>query len=680
MKSFLSLILASALQAAPLPLDVVKNTAREIDEFLILSQQKQSIKVNPITDDPTFLRRAYLNIAGRIPSHDEAKYFLESPDPEKRSNLIESLSQGEGMKSRLFNYWADLFRLQSNNEASGLGWHVWLRDAVDNNMPYDEMVSAMLSADGHAASNPAAGYYLRDRGMLLDNVSNTVQVFLGHQIGCAQCHDHPFDTFTQMDYYQLAAFLGGTEYKFEEGRDKVREVVMDGNKLPTRQDLSQMNLKDRRKLLKERGKNGSLKKEAKAIGQVFRYHNRNALMTNTSKDLKLPEDYKYEDGEPGEKIQTRTIFGEKLKNVPPEERKEAFADWVTGEDNPFFTKVIANRFWDYVFGAGIVPELDNWSNSPDPIYPEVMAILEKAMKATDYDVFQFLRILYHTQLFQREVSTDEPSMGQPFHFSGPVLRRLSAEEIRDSFITISSGVVDDNHNTGLEEAWNTYAESYSVLMNATPDQIKDIAKAGEAAEKARRAAQAEGARLRTAMREAKEAGEFAKLKRLTDKAKELRKNTGKKGMLKGDDSQLLAKVGPAIARRTPRAQSSYSPFEMRSSEIPSPSRGNSLEREFGASDRETPSAGHTKATVPQTLRLLNGFETSLLTSRKSNFAQSFKSLKTPEERLDFLFLSLYSAKPTAKEKTTFLPEVQSEQSARTFSQAILTSNRFLFVQ
>ncbi|MGC6425452.1 MAG: DUF1549 domain-containing protein [Akkermansiaceae bacterium] len=680
MKILLSLALVSAVTAKPLSLDIVQNTARQIDETLLLEQKELNLSANPIANDSTFLRRSYLNIAGRLPSTEEAREFLESTDSDKRTALIETLSSGNGKNSRLFNYWADLLRLQTTAESSGLGWHVWLRESVDQNKPYDKMVHEMLSAEGHAADNPAAGYYLRDRGMLLDNVSNTVEVFLGHQIGCAQCHDHPFDTFTQMDYYQLAAFLGGTEYKFSDAQDKIREVMRSGKPaLPSRAELARMSKKERKKSLKDRS-SGKAREEARKIGQVFRYHNRNALNTNTSKELKLPADYKYEDGEPGEAIPTRTIFGEKFKNVPPEDRKQVFADWVTSRDNPFFTKVIANRMWDYVFGAGIVPEIDNWSNSPDPLYPETMALLESAMKATDYDIAQFLRILYHTRLFQREVAAEEPEMGQPFHFRGPVLRRLSAEELRDSFITLNAGNVDDNRNYGLAEAWNKYAGAYQVLMDATPQQIKQVANAGAEAEKARRAAQAEAAKLRTEMREAKEAGNFAQVRKLSQKAREVQQKMRKKAYLGSEGSDFLSKVAPAVSRRSPRPKQSHKVFEMRSSELPSPARGNTLSREFGASDRETPSAGHTKATVPQSLRLLNGLETSLLTSKKTQFAKNFSRLGTPEERLDYLFLSLYSAKPTPQEKAAFLPEMKTSESSAVLARAILTSNRFLFVQ
>ena len=234
MKFLLPLILTiPAVFAKPLPLEVVRNTARELDEILLQGQQAQSVQANPIVNDATFLRRTYLNIIGRLPTSDEARSFLESGKEDKRTKLVDTLVESPGFNSRLFNFWSDLLRLKTREDSHGLGWHVWMKNAVEDNMPYDEMVGEMLAAEGHVANNPAAGYYLRDRGMLLDNVSNTVQVFLGQQIGCAQCHDHPFDDTTQMEYYQLAAFLGGTEYRFEEGRDKIKEVIgFDPNKRP----------------------------------------------------------------------------------------------------------------------------------------------------------------------------------------------------------------------------------------------------------------------------------------------------------------------------------------------------------------------------------------------------------------------------------------------------------------
>ena len=687
MKKLLPLLLVPLAHAAQLSDEVIRNTAREIDEILLAGQKAQKITPMPVADDATFVRRSYLNIIGRLPTAEEAKSFLDSNAKEKRADLVDTLVTSPGMKSKLFNYWSDLLRVKTNSETSGLGWHVWLREAVETNMPYNKMVHSMLAANDHAAENPAAGYYLRDRGMLLDNVSNTIQVFHGQQIGCAQCHDHPFDTTTQMEYYQLASFLSGTEYKFEGARKKIAEVVgVDVDSANRKMGQQKFNKKDKKEYQKQKAemakKKAQLSKkrnEARDIATVFRYHNRNALSDNPRKTLKLPDDYQYEDGDPGEVVDPQFLFGKKVGDVPPAKRREVFADWATSKDNKYFTKVIANRLWAYTFGYGVVPALDDWSNSPDPLYPELVTYLEKVMKATDYDVQQYLRILYHTKLFEREVSRTEPTQGFSFDFNGPILRRMEAEEIRDSFVTLASGNIDDNKNYALKESWDSYVESFEFVMNASPKQIREIDDAADKAELDRRKFQKDTAELRAELRVAQENGQTKRVQSINLKLKELRDKASKKYRNK-NMSDTTMKAQAAVARRYSPKKPSHSQTQMRASELPAPQRGGTFVAEFGGSDRETPSSAHTQATVPQTLRLLNGTETALLLNKKGEFAKTVSKLETPEERLDHLFLALYSAYPTKEEKLAFLPEVESLPSTQAFARAMITSNRFLFVQ
>ena len=668
-------LLASPLLAKELPLKVVQNTAREIDSLLADGQKKHEVKATKITDEPTFLRRTYLNIAGRIPTPQETKNFLSSTSENKRTELIENLVGGPGQKSKLFNFYADLLRLQTNSESHGLGWHVWIRDAVNENMPYDKMIHAMLSADGHAANNPAVGYYLRDRGMLLDNVSNTVQVFLGHQIGCAQCHDHPFDKYTQMDYYQLASFLGSTNYQSLETRQKIAQTV-GINPEAMRKRIKERQGRKQKITPAERKQMQKKKEEARDIASFFRYHNRNALHDAPGKTLKLPEDYAYEDGEPGETVSPRTLFGKKYENVPVGERREAFAEWVTSRDNPFFSKVIANRLWNEVFGYGLVPTLDDWSNAPETAYPEVMEALDKAMKICDYDVQQFLRILYHTTLFQREASPTEPSPGFSFEFAGPVLRRMSAEEIHDSFLVIARGDIDTMTNDSLKDSWDSYAKSFKFLMSADKEQIMKFDDAFDKNEKSRIENQRKIATLGKQAREARNSGDMQKARKLYADVQKLKSQFKKNYSPRGGDPDLKM-AAPASMRRIRGTKNN--PF-LRASEQPTPFRGGTLVQEFGGSDRQSPDAAHTEASVPQALRLLNGKETAMLLMRRGGFDRKVKKQDNPEEILNFLFLSIYNTYPTEKEKEQFLPLVQDQESLHSLAQAMITSNRFLFVQ
>ncbi|MEO1858192.1 MAG: DUF1549 domain-containing protein, partial [Rubritalea sp.] len=164
---------------------MITNTAAEIDYIIENANKVKGIEANPIIDEATFLRRAYIAVIGRIPTYLETKSFLDNRAPTKRTELIDLLVYSPGYDSQMFNFYANLLRLQTNREQHGLGWHLWLKKAVSDNKPYDKMVFDMLSATGHCTENPAVGYHLRDRGMLLDNISNTAKIFLGTQIGCA---------------------------------------------------------------------------------------------------------------------------------------------------------------------------------------------------------------------------------------------------------------------------------------------------------------------------------------------------------------------------------------------------------------------------------------------------------------------------------------------------------------
>ena len=189
--------------------------ADRIDQFIEAGYAANDVEAHPEVSDETFVRRIYLDIAGRIPTREESKTFLADTGANKRNRLINQLLESEAYVHHFFNYWSDLLRAKTrisgngNSTPAGMAYLEWIKDALRDNMPYDEMARALIAADGQSWNNGAVGYYLRDYGMPLDNLALTSQVFLGTQIVCAQCHDHPFDEWTQMDYYKMAAFTYG---------------------------------------------------------------------------------------------------------------------------------------------------------------------------------------------------------------------------------------------------------------------------------------------------------------------------------------------------------------------------------------------------------------------------------------------------------------------------------------
>ncbi|MEO5713425.1 MAG: DUF1549 domain-containing protein [Luteolibacter sp.] len=663
--------------AKPLSENVVAQAAARIDQLLDEDLARAKLKPNPLADDATFLRRSYLGIVGRIPSAEEASAFLQDASPKKRDALVERLVASPGFDSHLFNWAGDLLRVQTRQDQFGLGWHVWLRKSLADDKPWNVLVSEMLSSSGHCTTNPAVGYYLRDRNMLLDNFSNTMQVFLGRQIGCAQCHDHPFEDWSQREYYQMAAFGGGVQYRSAEARATVRKVVGEvssANAAPVppvadgAPPVKKAAKADPQVQQQRREKEKLSRKLTNQFNPLFKDLDKNAILDEPNSKLRLPADYKYKDGKPGEVVPPETLFGPKVANVVPSDRRESFAAWVVSPENPYFTRTIANRLWQRTFGHVILgTAVDDLKDDSPSFHPEVVKYLETTMKGAHYDLRQFLRILYRTRLFQRECLAAEPAMGEPLAFQGPLLTRMSAEQLYDSFIVLSRGDVDDTAAPGLVEAWEAYGKQLSSLLHAETRDLVILAESAKQGEERFRKAQVD---LRTAQ------------KVLADAASP---DARKKAQTDLQDARRQVQEARAQAEPLKSMPGKNKPVErnqgfLRASEQPAPFNPGSLVREFGGSDRHTPSSGNTQATIPQALALLNNPKTDIIDGKRSHLSKALLKLPSPEARLDYLFLTLFARHPAAQEKQRYLSAAGNDTTLRDLASAMLTSNRFIFVQ
>jgi hypothetical protein len=673
----LLLVCPFAADAKPLSDKVVEQAASRIDRLLSADLKKAGLKENQRIDDATFLRRSYLGIIGRIPSEAEARQFLENPASDRRDKLIDDLVSSPGFDSHLFNWTADLLRLQTKQEQFGLGWHVWLRKSVAEDKPWNTMISEMLGSSGHCSTDPAVGYYLRDRNMQLDNFSNTMSVFLGRQIGCAQCHDHPFDDWSQYDYYQMAAFGGGIEYRSSEAQEFVRKTTM-ALAPPELKSTSTISTTRKDPAYKQQVKEQLREKQrfeknlSNQFRPLFKDFNKNAIVDDKSSALRLPEDYKYKDAKPGDAVPVATLFGEKIVDVEPENRKTAFASWVTSPNNPYFTKVIANRLWARTFGHGLVDPVDDWRDDSATVHPELLAFLETMMKGANYDMRQFLRILYHTQLFQRECLTEEPSMGVPPVFQGPVLTRMSAEQLFDSFLVLTRAKVDDKSSPAFTKSWDTYCNQVSGLLNVEPHELLVLAESAKQGEALQRAAQSDQRAAQKAMADAKTPEEKVKARADFDKARTRDRDAREQAdPLSSMQMGMMDMMG---------GQDRKGASGLRASELAAPFKPGSLVREFGGSDRQTPSSSVATATVPQALALLNDYKTDIVSGKKSRLGQVLSQIDSPEKRLDCLFITLFSEFPSEKEKQKYSDLAKNPVALRDLTRAMLTSNRFLFIQ
>ncbi len=403
---------------------IALKSAQEIDRLVEANYQKHKIAPNENTSDAEFVRRIYLDITGSIPSYPQTQKFLGTKDPDKRSLLIDELLNGDAYAGHFYNYWADVLRYTDslNGNVRGEPFRQWIKQSLAENKSWDKMVLDMMTAEGLVWQNPATGYLQRDANMPLDNMNNTVRIFLGTRIGCAQCHNHPFDRWTQKEFYQMAAFTFGT-LTSTGGHDTRYWGKNPNERLQEEYSLIDQEEEDRR--------NNSYRFN-RLIGI-------NMMIVNdqVGRKITLPADYAYDDAKPGEAIEPKALFGKPAPLQPGQVPRKAFAQWLTSKDNPRFALVIANRLWKQAFGSGQIEPVDDMMDSTVAENPELMTFLESEMKRLDFDMKEYLRILFNTQTYQRQACVEEILPGQAYHFPGPMLRRMTAEQVWDSFLTLA---------------------------------------------------------------------------------------------------------------------------------------------------------------------------------------------------------------------------------------------------
>ncbi|MCW0221001.1 MAG: DUF1549 and DUF1553 domain-containing protein, partial [Prosthecobacter sp.] len=499
------LVITTSAQAAP----DTQSAAREIDAILQADWKKNNLQGNPAVDDHTFVRRLYLDVTGRIPTTRETETFLSSQAPDKRAKLIDFLLNSEGYVQNSFNYWADVLRTQSNGSQAGVitgaAYSKFIKDSLRENKPYDVFVREMISAQGKSWDNGAIGYYMRDRGMPLDNMASTARIFLGTRVECAQCHNHPFDKWTQMQFYQMAAFTYPVETNdyygdtMTEVRGMLREREQEArNKFKfdtSKYKGRKLTDADKKQYRDEQEKMGKLAREA---GEKVRQENRyveealtdirdNMRYTSASfkdnKTLRLPHDYQYSDAKPKALVQPAVMYGHAAEPKVGESQLQAYARWMAAPDNDRFNKVIVNRLWKRTFGLALIEPLDEILDSSVPMNPELQSHLEKLIVSMKYDVKGFLRVLYNTSAYQRQVTREEHAPGLVYHFTGPLLRRMSAEQMWDSFVTLINPN-PDMPNEPLHESFDNRilaAKKISDAVDAlSPEEVmKGAEKSGK---------------------------------------------------------------------------------------------------------------------------------------------------------------------------------------------------------
>jgi hypothetical protein len=364
---------------------------------------------------------------------------LADTGKDKRAKLIDELLASDGYVQNFANYWSDILRVKSsltqgNSQPAGAAYLNYVRESLATNKPYDKMVQEMLTADGKTYENGAVGFYIRDYNMPLDNMAVTTQIFLGTSMVCAQCHNHPFDKWTQMDYYQMAAHSNGMTSS--NGLSNPALAGIFGNSYGSKNKKA----KTTSTLTANLPKGIEKKDLGRAMNEILRPLRYNTVLDQTDKKpLLLPHDYQYTDAKPKQEIDPTipASFSKDGKIVKEGQKPiDAYAQWMASKDNPRFTLVIANRLWRKAMGMGLIEPVDEITDSTVPSNPQLMTFLENTMKELNYDMKAYLRMVFNSATYQRAAHTKDVELGEVYHFPGPLLRRMSAEQIWDSMVAL----------------------------------------------------------------------------------------------------------------------------------------------------------------------------------------------------------------------------------------------------
>ncbi|MBL9131317.1 MAG: DUF1549 domain-containing protein, partial [Verrucomicrobiaceae bacterium] len=425
----------------------------------------------PCTDEQ-FVRRVYVDIVGRIPSYDEASAFINNQAKDKRAKLIDMLLDSPGYNSHMYNYIAEMLRVKDDfgggGNVRGVPYINWLQKQIETNQPWDKMVYAMLTAKGKIFDDGAAGYLLRDAGMPLDNLANTLAVFLGTDVACAQCHDHPFSDWTQHQFYEMASFFGATSTRMN--RRQAGSRKKGGEEMV---DMAAKLMPEVEKIMEKGG--ADLTRIRNGL-QNFIGANRVAITDMETNSIKLPHDYKYPDAKPGDFVapkfitwskEDKALAAYKQKTKVEEDLRVSFANWATHPSNPRFAMAIANRMWSRAFGVGVANVVTNIDDPNQSSNPELLKHIAEEMKRVKFNLKDFMRIVYNTRAYQSEATTEVVAMGEPYYFQGPQLRRLSSEQAWDSFMTLVLGE-PDKYKKPLEDLYSKSAslDIYNPKLDA----------------------------------------------------------------------------------------------------------------------------------------------------------------------------------------------------------------------
>jgi hypothetical protein len=354
-----------------------------IDQQVFANLRQIGIPPSPICDDSTFLRRVSLDIGGRLPTLEETKAFLADKSPDKRDRAVEALLNSPDYADYFANKWTALLKNQRAENAditANFAFHAWMRDNLLANTPYDQIVRQILASTGTIVSNPPVAWYKRVKEPTTQ-VEDVAQLFLGVRMQCAQCHHHPFERWTQAEYYHLAAFFS------QIGR-----------------------------------------KPTAIAGEDLIFHKRGLAQTEHRKTRVM--------------LKPAGLGEPELDIAPDDDPRLALADWMSNKSNPFFAKALVNRYWKHFFKRGLIEPEDDLRDTNPPTNPELLDALAKHFLDSGYDLKSLVRVITQSHTYQLSAMPNQHNGIDRQAYSHFYPKRMTAEVLLDSIDMVTASKTD----------------------------------------------------------------------------------------------------------------------------------------------------------------------------------------------------------------------------------------------
>ncbi|NNE93473.1 MAG: DUF1553 domain-containing protein [Verrucomicrobiales bacterium] len=350
-----------------------------IDEHILKKLTLLGLPPSEVSDDATFIRRVTVDIAGRLPTVEETKAFLVSNDPDKRAKHIDSLLDSPDYAAFFAQKWAGILRNKRSKETYKRGtysFHEWIKTSLAENRPFDEFVTELVTASGEIGENPPVAWYraVKDNKEQMQDVA---QVFMGIRMQCAQCHHHPYEKWSQDDYYGFTAFFTAVGRKAGDAPDE--EII---------------------------------------------YHKRTtAQMANPNTKVVL---------------KPRPLGEEQLEIPPTADPRFELASWMTSPENPYFAKMLVNRYWKHFFSRGLVEPEDDMRVTNPATHPELLADLAGSFTQSGFDLKELVRTICNSQTYQLSALPNEHNVADSQNYSRYYPKRLQAEVLLDAINVVSN--------------------------------------------------------------------------------------------------------------------------------------------------------------------------------------------------------------------------------------------------